>query len=68
MSKFAPANAEGQKPYVIVGWRWGREVTVIVYGETAASARYCSGFRGTAEYVISARRATPEDLATLDVR
>ena len=61
MAKFAPKNDEGLAPYVITIWRFGRVSSRIVYAETVTAAR--QSFRlGTAEYVQSSRRATPDDI------
>lgn len=62
MPKYAPANSDGEKPYVVVGRRWAVREAFLVWADSAADARYKSGFRGTAEYVISVHRATPNDV------
>lgn len=62
MSKYAPANAEGKKPYVVSGRNFGRLIDRIVYAEDASAAKHWSGFVGVGNYVVRVRRATPQDL------
>lgn len=62
MSKYAPANESGDKPFVVTGIDWGRSVTRVIYAPDSATARYNSGLRGTGQYVQAVRRATPDDL------
>lgn len=67
MSKYAPANTAGEKPYVVTMRSWGRERSKLVYADSATSAKYLAfGRLGTGEYITSTRRATAADLPTQD--
>lgn len=62
-AKYAPANDEGLKPYVVTRKGWGRETTVIAYAEKPADAKYIAfGRLGVGDYIASCRRAAPEDI------
>ncbi len=61
MSKYAPPNAEGMKPWVVTIREWGNVRDRIVYAETARQAKY--DVIGSMRYVTAtARRATPDDM------
>lgn len=62
--KYAPANAEGLKPYHATIFEWGRERFSIVYANSASEARYkaINRMRYTTAKV---RRATLEDMEAL---
>lgn len=63
MSKYAPANAAGEKPYVVTQSSWGRTRTKVAYGNTVADAKYRAfGRQGVGEYIMRCRRATPADV------
>lgn len=62
--KYAPANERGDKPYVVELNDWGRTRTKVVYAKNPTEARREAKGRGhVGLYVVSTRRATPEDLA-----
>lgn len=64
MTKYAPANQAGEKPYVVEQSGWGRKRSKVVYAKTAAEAKYRAyGRQGVGERITGCRRATPEDLA-----
>jgi hypothetical protein len=64
MSKYAPANEFGDKPYVVTQSGWGRKRSKIAYGKTAAEAKYRAfGRQGVGEYITGCRRATLEDMS-----
>jgi hypothetical protein len=44
--KYAPANAEGLKPYVVTIQDWDRERDRLVYAENPAGARWKALGRG----------------------
>jgi hypothetical protein len=61
MSKYAPPNDEGLKPWVVTVSDFGRKYVRIIYAETSAAAKYAAV--GRQQHVsATARRATPEDL------
>ena len=61
MSNFAPANSEGQKPYVITIHGWGGINKRIRYADTPSNAR--SGYPlGQGERIAGVRRATADDM------
>jgi hypothetical protein len=63
MPKYAPANDEGLKPYMVTRAGWGRSSTRLVYADKVATAKYKAfGRMGTGEYITECRRATPEDI------
>lgn len=65
MPKYAPANENGEKPYVVERSGWGRKRTKVVYAATVADAKYRAfGRLGTGEYITGCRRATPEDMTS----
>jgi len=71
MSKYAPANDKGEKPYVIVQSGWGRHRVKIAYGKTLTDAKWRAfGRQGTGEYIVhgECRRATPEDMEQINDR
>ena len=58
MSKYAPANENGEKPYFVEIVRWGRSSSMVVYAENTSDARYRAlGRHGPGEYVQRVRRA-----------
>ena len=65
--KYAPANDEGLKPYVVTLRTWNRERTKVVYCERPQDARYEAGWGrlGAGEYVTNVRRARPIDVELL---
>lgn len=64
MSKYAPPNENGEKPYVVEQSGWGRKRSKVVYADTAAAAKYRAfGRQGVGEYITGCRRATPDDIA-----
>lgn len=64
MSRYAPPNADGLKPWVVTIREWGRTRDTIQYAETAARAKYRA--IGRARHVTAtARRATPLDMEAL---
>lgn len=63
MSKYAPANEAGEKPYVVEQTGWGRKRAKVAYGTSVSDAKYRAfGRQGVGEYVTGCRRATPADL------
>jgi len=63
MSKLAPANQDGLKPYAVRVWCFGRVTTTVHYAEGPRSAGYMAlGRPGPGEYIKSSRRATNEDM------
>jgi hypothetical protein len=64
MSKYAPANQDGEKPYVVEKSGWGRKRSKVIYARTVAEAKHRAfGRLGVGEYITGCRRATPEDMA-----
>lgn len=56
--KYAPANANGEKPYVVEVVEWGRVRSKVVWATTPARARYKAvGRRSPGVYARSVRRA-----------
>lgn len=65
MTKYAPANEDGLKPYVVERKGWGKTDTRVVYAANTPEAKYKAfGRMGTGEYITGCRRATPEDVGT----
>jgi hypothetical protein len=63
MTKYAPANEAGDKPYVVEQSGWGRRRTRVVYARTVAEAKHRAfGRQGVGEHITGCRRATPDDL------
>ncbi|MEJ6554047.1 hypothetical protein PQI51_03290 [Microbacterium esteraromaticum] len=63
MTKYAPANENGEKPYVVTQSGWGRTRTRITYAKTVAEAKFRAfGRQGVGEFITGCRRATPEDM------
>ena len=63
MTKYAPANEAGDKPYVVEKAGWGRRQSMVVYALNASAAEYRALRRlGNGEYITGCRRATPEDV------
>ena len=63
MSKYAPADDYGRKPYVVTKWHWSREVSKVVYTADAKEARWTAwGRMGVGEHIVNVRRATPADV------
>lgn len=63
MTKYAPANELGEKPYVVEQAGWGRRRTRVVYAHTVADAKIRAfGRQGVGEYIVGCRRAKPEDM------
>lgn len=62
MGKYAPENAEGEKPFIVEGWRMGHDLTRLIYAPDAATAKYRAGLRGTGEYVRKVRRALASEV------
>ena len=63
MTKYAPANEAGDKPYVVEKAGWGRKQSKVVYAPNVSAAKYRAfGRMGTGEYITGCRRATPEDV------
>lgn len=63
MTKYAPANDAGEKPYVVEQSGWGRKRSRIVYAPDPASAKFRAfGRQGVGEHITGCRRATPDDL------
>lgn len=65
MPKFAPANDQGEKPYVATVYQWGKYNDELTWADDAAQARSKYTRLGTGEYLERLRRATPDDLDTL---
>lgn len=64
MSRYSDPTEDGQKHYVVSLVRWGRETERVVLAEDLAEAKHkVLGRRGVGEYVRSARRARPEEVA-----
>lgn len=64
--KYAPARADGEKPWVVTVYRWGTTTDRLVYAEDKPTARYRAvGRAGVAIYVSRIRRATPSDIEAL---
>lgn len=62
MARFAPARADGLKPWVVSRHEWGRTTEYIVYAKSSSDAAY----RVKGRYVTArARRATPEDVEAI---
>lgn len=61
MSKYAPRNEDGLKPWVVTISEWGRKSDRIVYADTGAQAKYqtCGRMR---HVTATVRRATPADV------
>lgn len=66
MAKYAPADGEGRKPYVVAVRDWGRESEELVWAGDAAGARR-EAVDGTVpwRYALSTRRAIPGDVERL---
>lgn len=63
VTKYAPQNEAGEKPYVVERSGWGRKTTRVVYAENATAAKHRAfGRMGTGEYITGCRRATPNDI------
>ncbi len=62
MTKYAPANGEGKKPYIVEGLSWGKDVQRLVWGKDVAEAKYRAGLSGTGQYVRRVRRALIEEV------
>lgn len=62
MSKYAPADTDGNKPYIITISDWGKDRTVLEYAPTPVEARSRHSRRGVGQYVKGVRRATTEDV------
>lgn len=61
--KYAPARADGLKPYFRTVYGWGRTSTGIVWAASLADAKRKHGQTGMRyEHVKSIRRATPADM------
>ena len=61
MSRYAPPNELGEKPYTVKLSQWGHESEVVVYAKDANQAKYRAlGRGGPMQYVVSVRR-TPGD-------
>lgn len=59
--RYAPARADGMKPWVVIRREWGRQTTLIVWAETSRAARY--EVVGRQRHVkAEAFRATPADM------
>lgn len=66
MSKYAPPNDLGQKPWTVTRIEWARETTSVVYEDTKALAEW--RIKGRQRHVSAkARRSTVEDLALFRV-
>lgn len=64
MTKFSEPTEDGKKHYVVTKQMWGRETVHVVLAEDATEARYMIvARRRPMEYVVSCRRATPEEVA-----
>jgi hypothetical protein len=62
-AKYAPANDEGLKPYVVTRKGWRSESTKVVYADTPTIAKFLAfGRMGVGQYVSECRRATPGDI------
>lgn len=69
MSKYAPANEAGEKPYVVECFGWGRKRSVVVYAKTATEAKHRAfGRRGVGEHISGCRRATPEEAGSTGIQ
>ena len=64
MSKYAPADENGDKPYVVEVWDFGRHSVRVVYAANPGEAKYraIGRQRNPMAYAQSVRRATPQDL------
>jgi hypothetical protein len=66
VSKYAPANENDEKPYVVTVWDWGRVEDELVYADGPVCARHKAvGPRTNYRYATGTRRATPEDVERL---
>jgi hypothetical protein len=62
--KYAPARADGLKPWYVEVIDWGRKSERIVYAKSRADAEYRAN--GRLRYMSArARRATPDDIRRL---
>jgi hypothetical protein len=61
MSKYAPLNEDGLKPWVVTRNEWGRTSEQIVYAKSSADAKYKAIGRQL-HVTGTVRRATSEDI------
>ena len=62
MSKYAPPDDEGRKPFVVTVSDWGRKRTRVVYAADRHGARYAAiGRGGPGTYVTKIRRALADE-------
>jgi hypothetical protein len=65
--KYAPADGDGRKPYVVTMNDWGKTKERLVYADDPTDARWQAKGRGhVGLYVTSTKRATPADVERLD--
>lgn len=64
MAKYAPANADGEKPYVVETWNFGATQSKVVYAKDAVTAKYRVIGRQRFVHAQRVRRALADEVTT----